>query len=109
VVSEPTVVVVVLAVLAGGARGLLTLVGAPLVSDYWGRERYAAISGVYNAPMLAAGALSPLLGAVVVGLTGGYVGLFVVLAGAAALAAVLAASVRKAVAPHPREIARWHG
>lgn len=106
VVSEPTVVVVVLAVLAGAARGLFTLVGATLVSDYWGRERYAAISGVYNAPMLAAGALSPLLGAVVVDLTGGYVGLFVVLAGAAALAAVLAASVRKAVAPDPREIAR---
>jgi predicted MFS family arabinose efflux permease len=104
-VPGPTGVVVLLAVLAGGARGLFTLVGATLVSDYWGRERYAAISGVYNAPMLAAGALAPLLGAVVVHLTGGYVGLFVVLTGTAAVAAVLAAGVAKEVAPHPREVA----
>ncbi len=98
-VPRPTGVVVLLAVLAGASRGLFTLVGATLVTDYWGRQRYAAISGVYNAPVLAASALAPLLGAVIADLTGGYVGLYVVLAATAGVAALLAASVERAGAP----------
>ena len=106
VVPRPTAVVVGLAVLAGASRGLFTLVGATLVSDYWGRQRYAAISGVYNAPVLAASALAPLLGAVIADLVGGYVGLYVVLAGTAGVAAILAASVTKAGTPQPRAVSR---
>ena len=56
VLHGPTFALVLLAVLAGAARGLFTLVGATLVSDHWGPERYAAISGIYNAPILAASA-----------------------------------------------------
>lgn len=92
--AGPTVVVIGLAVLAGASRGLFTLVSATLVSDYWGRARYAAISGVYNAPVLAASALSPILGALVAEAVGGYVGLYVVLVVTAVVAAALAASVR---------------
>ena len=89
---------VVLAVLAGAARGLFTLVGATLVSDYWGPERYAAISGVFNAPILAASALAPWLGAVIADATGGQTGLFTVLVVVAGTAAVLAACVQRSAA-----------
>lgn len=67
---------VLFAVLAGAARGLFTLVCATLVSDYWGSERYAAISCVFNAPILAASALALWLGAVIADATGSLTGLF---------------------------------
>ena len=95
VVPGPTLALILLAVLAGAARGLFTLVGATLVSDYWGPGRYAAISGVYNAPILAASALAPWLGAVIAEVTGGLTGLFMVLVGVAGTAAVLAACVER--------------
>ena len=98
VVPGPTLVLVLLAVLAGAARGLFTLVGATLVSDYWGPERYAAISGVFNAPILAASALAPWLGALIADATGGLNGLFAVLVVVAATAAVLAACVQRSAA-----------
>ncbi len=110
IVPGPTLVLVLLAVLAGAARGLFTLVGATLVSDYWGPERYAAISGVYNAPILVASALSPWLGAVIAEATGGQSGLFVVLVATAVVAAALTAGVQRGPAvvseyaagrPHP--------
>ncbi|QCX29203.1 MFS transporter [Nocardioides jishulii] len=88
--AGPAPVLIALAVLAGSSRGLFTLVGATLVSDHWGRERYAAVSGVYNAPVLAASALAPLLGALIVEATGSYVGLFAVLAAVATVATGLA-------------------
>ena len=44
---------------AGAARGLYTLVGATLVTDLWGPERYAAINGVLGAPVALATALGP--------------------------------------------------
>jgi predicted MFS family arabinose efflux permease len=99
VVPGPTLVLVLLAVLAGAARGLFTLVGATLVSDYWGPERYAAISGVFNAPILAASALAPWLGAVIADATGGLTGLFTVLVVVAGAAAVLAACVPRSAGP----------
>ncbi|MBE7325609.1 MFS transporter [Nocardioides sp. Y6] len=83
-------VLVTLAVLAGASRGLFTLVGATLVSDHWGPQRYAAVSGVYNAPVLAASALAPLLGALIVEATGSYAGLYAVLTATAGLATILA-------------------
>ncbi len=95
VVPGPTLALILLAVLAGAARGLFTLVGATLVSDYWGPERYAAISGIYNAPILAASALAPWLGAVIADATGGLTGLFAVLVGVAGTSAALAACVER--------------
>ena len=90
-VPGPVPLLVVIAVLAGAARGLFTLVGATVVSDHWGPERYAALNGVYNAPVGVAAALSPAFGAAVVTLTGSVAGLFVVLAGLGVVGAVLAA------------------
>jgi len=98
VVPGPTLLLVLLAVLAGAARGLFTLVGATLVSDYWGPDRYAAISGIFNAPILAASALAPWLGAVIAEATGSLTGLFAVLVAVGGTAAVLAACVPRSAA-----------
>jgi len=90
-VPGPEWLLIALAVLTGAARGLFTLVNATLVADLWGPERYASVSGVYNAPLSAAGALAPGIGAAIAVVAGGYPVLFGVLAGIAVLAAVSAA------------------
>ena len=87
----------------GGARrrgrGVFTLTEATLVTDHWGADRYAAVNGVFNAPLTAAGAIAPSIGAAIAAATGSYPVLFVILAAAAAAGAALAAA-----AP-----ARWPG
>jgi MFS family permease len=83
-------------VLAGAVRGVFTLTEATLVADHWGADRYAAVNGVFNAPLTAAGALAPSIGAAIAAATGSYPALFVILAATAAAGAALAA-----VAPSP--------
>jgi predicted MFS family arabinose efflux permease len=92
VLPGPALVLVLVAVLGGAARGLFTLVGATLVSDHWGAHRYAAINGVYHAPKGVAAALAPAFGAGVAAVTGGYPAMFGVLAALALAGAALAAS-----------------
>lgn len=79
VVPGPVGMLIAIAVVAGAARGLFTLVSATVVSDHWGPERYAALNGVYNAPLGVAAALSPAFGAAVATWTGSYTALFIVL------------------------------
>jgi MFS family permease len=98
-VRGPTLALVLLAVAAGAARGLFTLVEATLVSDYWGPERYATISGVFNAPILAASAAAPWLGVLVADATGSSTALFLILVATALVAALLAAAVQRPTAP----------
>jgi MFS family permease len=92
VVPGPALLLIGIAVLGGAARGLFTLVGATLVSDHWGPERYAALNGVFHAPIGVAAALAPAFGAGVAALTGSYAVLFIVLAVVAVAAAALAAA-----------------
>jgi predicted MFS family arabinose efflux permease len=80
-------------VLAGAVRGVFTLTGATLVADHWGPDRYAALNGVFNAPLTAAAALAPSIGAAIAAAAGGYPALFAILAAAAAAGAGLAAAV----------------
>jgi MFS family permease len=94
-VPGPALVLVLVAVLGGAARGLFTLVGATLVSDHWGAQRYAAINGVYHAPKGVAAALAPAFGAGVAAITGSYPAMFGVLAALALVGAALAASAGK--------------
>ena len=92
VVPGPAALLTAVAIVAGAARGLFTLVAATVVSEHWGAERYAALNGVYNAPVGIAAALAPAFGAAVAAATGSHSGLFVVLAligGAGAVLAVL--------------------
>lgn len=89
VVPGPAVALIAIAVVAGAARGLFTLVSATVVSDHWGPHRYAALNGVYNAPLGVAAALSPAFGAAVVAWTGSYSTLFIVLGSVALVGAFL--------------------
>jgi MFS family permease len=91
-VPGPAVLLVIIAVVGGAGRGLFTLVGATIVADHWGPDRYAALNGVFQAPKGVAAALAPAFGAAVAALAGGYAAMFWVLAGLAALGAGLAAT-----------------
>lgn len=92
VVPGPALLLIGIAVLGGAARGLFTLVSATLVSDHWGPSRYAALNGVFHAPMGVAAALAPAFGAGIAAVTGSYTALFAVLAAIALAAAALAAT-----------------
>lgn len=90
-VPGPVPLLIAIAMLAGAARGLFTLVGATVVSDHWGPERYAALNGIYNAPVGVAAALAPAVGAALIAWTGSVTGLFVVLAVLGVVGAAFAA------------------
>ncbi|KAA1429436.1 MFS transporter [Nocardioides antri] len=97
VVPGPALLLIGLAMVAGAARGVYTLVGATLVTDLWGPERYAAINGVLGAPISVATALGPFAGAWIAELTGGYPETFAVLAALAAVGSALSVlAVRRA-------------
>ena len=93
-VTGPVWLLFLIAIVTGAARGLFTLVNATFVADLWGPERYASVSGVYNAPVSAAGALAPGIGAAVAATMGGYPALFAVLCAVAVAAALIAAAAR---------------
>jgi hypothetical protein len=59
----PAELLIAASVLAGTVRGLFTLTEATLVADYWGSGRYAPVNGAFNAPLTAAGAIAPSIGA----------------------------------------------
>ncbi|HEX6989987.1 MAG TPA: MFS transporter [Bacillota bacterium] len=88
----PAALLVTASVIAGAVRGIFTLTEATLVADQWGAGRYAAINGVFNAPLTAAGAVAPTAGAGIAALTGSYPAMFAVLAAVAAAGAALAAT-----------------
>ena len=99
-VPGPAVLLIVVSMVAGAARGLYTLVGATLVSDVWGPERYAAINGVLGAPVALATALGPFAGAGIAQVTGSYPTTFVVLAAVAAVGSLLSVqAVRRTPRP----------
>lgn len=100
IVPGPALVLVVVAVLGGAARGLFTLVGATLVSDHWGPHRYAALNGVFHAPIGIAAALAPAFGAGIATVTGSYAALFGILALIALVAGGLAAVAEDPTAGH---------
>ena len=87
----PAVALVGAAMLAGAARGVFTLLQATAVSDRWGSSHYGRLNGLLLAPAMVATALAPWAGAALSEVLGGYPLVFAVLAGLAALAAVLIA------------------
>ena len=58
----PAGLLVAVSVIAGTIRGVFTLIEATLVSDHWGPGRYAALNGVFSAPLTAASALARSIG-----------------------------------------------
>lgn len=63
---------VALAVLAGAARGVVTLLQATAVTERWGTADYAALSGILAAPSTITIAVAPVVGAAGAVLLGGY-------------------------------------
>lgn len=86
-VPGPTPLLVAVAVLAGTARGVLTLFQATAVSDRWGATHYGRLGGILSAPVMLATALAPWAGAALADVLGGYPAVFVVLAAVAVVAA----------------------
>lgn len=86
----PALALVIAAVLAGGARGIFTLLQATAITDRWGASHYGQLNGLLSAPGILAAALAPWAGAALAGPLGGYPAVFCLLGGVAVLAAVLA-------------------
>ena len=68
----------------------LTLLQATAISDRWGAAHYGRLNGLLSAPAMLATALAPWAGAALAATLGGYPAVFAVLAGVAAVAALLA-------------------
>ncbi|HEY2195005.1 MAG TPA: MFS transporter [Actinomycetospora sp.] len=86
----PVGLLVAVAVAAGAARGLHTLLQASVVSDRWGTASFGRINGVFSAPTTVAVALAPAGGVVLAGLLGGFGPAFVVLGALAVVSGVVA-------------------
>ncbi|WP_291045894.1 MFS transporter [Herbiconiux sp.] len=72
VVAGPPLLLAVVAVIAGAARGALTLIQATAIAERWGRDRLGSLNGVFGAPITAAMALTPVAGVAVGTITSSY-------------------------------------
>jgi MFS family permease len=92
VLPGPVAVLLGVAVLAGAARGVYTLLQATAVSDRWGTAAFGRVNGVFAAPITAVTALAPGGGALVADLAGGYPAAYTALAVLTIAGAVAAAT-----------------
>ncbi|WP_019818567.1 MFS transporter, partial [Saccharomonospora saliphila] len=88
-VTTSAPVLIAASVLAGAARGTVTLLQATAVTDRWGTRHYGQLTGLLSAPVTVAIALAPGAGAALADLSG-YPALFLMLAALALGAAALA-------------------
>lgn len=100
-IPGPAIVLVAVAMLAGAARGVLTLLQATAISDRWGTQHYGRLGGLLAAPAMVATALSPWAGAALAVAFGGYPTVFAALAALAAIASALAAGTVPRTPTHP--------
>jgi MFS family permease len=105
VLPGPGALLIAAAMLAGAARGVLTLLQATAISERWGGTHYGRLNGLLSAPVMLATALAPWAGAALAQALGGYPAVFAVLAGIAALAALLVAGS----VPPPATASGWTG
>jgi MFS family permease len=98
----PLLLLLLLSMLVGAARGVFTLIQATAVSDRWGTAGFGRLNGVMLAPVMLASALAPWLGSLLAEVTGSHSGAFLVLTCFAALAAVLVPWSRPEAAVPPR-------
>jgi MFS family permease len=95
----PVGLLVVVALVAGNARGIFTLLQATAVSDRWGTDHYARLNGVFGAPLMIAGAVAPFVGSGLAAALGSYTAAVVLLAVAGLTGAVVTLTVRTPTAP----------
>ncbi|GHC79016.1 MFS transporter [Nocardiopsis terrae] len=100
-VPGPWSLLMLVALLAGTARGILTLVQATAVTDRWGAGNYAAISGLMHTPLMLAIALAPWAGAALAGPLGGHPQAFALLGMVATAGAAIALASRPRPLPTP--------
>jgi MFS family permease len=84
------VALIAASVVAGMARGLLTLVQATAVSERWGVLHYGKLTGLLSAPVTVTVALAPWAGAALADLAGSYAGAFLILAAVGLLSVAFA-------------------
>lgn len=89
-VPGPAPLLIGIAVVAGTARGVFTLLTATAVSDRWGAAHYGRLGGLLSAVATVTTALAPWVATALAGLLGGYPAVFVVLATIAVAAATVA-------------------
>ena len=94
-----TFLLIGLGMLVGLARGIYTLIQATAITDRWGPSAYGTLNGLLTAPSLVASASAPFVGAALAQLLGSYSSAFLVLAGLAVVAALLAVSATPAAVP----------
>lgn len=82
------------AVIAGVARGLLTLITATAVQERWGTEHYGRLTGLLSAPITICLAISPWAGAALATLLGSFSAAFIALAVIAAIGTAFALGKR---------------
>lgn len=78
-VATSVVTLIAVAIGAGLARGLFTLVQATAITDRWGPSEYGHLSGIMSAPIVIAMASAPWAGAVLAEWTGSYSGAYIAL------------------------------
>ncbi|WP_296154199.1 MULTISPECIES: MFS transporter [unclassified Pseudonocardia] len=89
-IPGPAGLLIAVAMLAGAARGIFTLLQATAISDRWGAAHYGRLNGLLSAPSMIATAVSPWAGAALAVVFGGYTAVFWLLAAVAAAGAALA-------------------
>lgn len=89
VLPGPVPLLLALALLSGGARGVFTLLQATAVSDRWGTVNFGHLNGIMLAPVMLATAAGPWLGSVLAQSIGSYAACFVILSAFAFAAALL--------------------
>lgn len=100
-VPGPWTVLVLISVLAGMARGVLTLLQATAVADRWGTRSYASLNGLMHTPIMLAIALAPWAGAALATPLGGYPAAFTALGVLGAIAAMVSLASRPAPSQLP--------
>ena len=98
---------IALGMVLGLARGVYTLVQATAVTDRWGPAAYGTLNGILTAPALVASAIAPFAGAALAQLLGSYADAFLVLAGLAAVAAVLMLGATPRAHVESRRLITW--
>ena len=89
ILPGPLPLLLLLALLSGGARGVFTLLQATAVSDRWGTVNFGHLNGIMLAPVMLATAAGPWLGSVLAESLGSYAACFVILSACAFAAALL--------------------
>lgn len=88
-VVTSVITLVAVAVGAGLARGIFTLIQATAITDRWGPTQYGHLNGIMSAPIVITMALAPWAGSLLADWTGSYSGAYITLGILASIAAAL--------------------